>query len=451
MGDAYYDDRVLYDEDDYGLQYRRGRASPIVPVVYPASAYGPGIVPRPTYYGGGFLAPEVAVPGHRRARSYSGSGRSYASSPPAAPVIINKIYNDYDSEDDDRHRHGQLVPPRIGRSRSGSVTHYSRTSSRRPTSYHARDERDYGSRERRSYSREDWEREERLRQTEKELDKFKQREERELREIQRVQEQEDRARARRLEREEREKEDKLKKVERELERFKQREEAEKLKEEELRKAKLREKEAELQKVIDERRAKEEADRLKREKQLAIEDFKREEAEKTLRAKKEREEREREYQSRLEADMRKMGLHDTQISQIAQSSGGIDPNRPMFTRMARKYISIETLNHFNIDYQYDQVCTHLQCQVLRLNIAQDPECVLIRRVVPQWEQDRLWQHTKALREARRPISPVFIAIEDRHGKHRHHETELQFVREKKHTRKPSPSALLTWVAGGPAKR
>ncbi|KAH8760718.1 hypothetical protein F5882DRAFT_416490 [Hyaloscypha sp. PMI_1271] len=61
----------------------------------------------------------------------------------------------------------------------------------------------------------------------------------------------------------------------------------------------------------------------------------------------------------------------------------DPNLPIYTRMSRKHISIETLNTQKIDYELDQ----------------DPEYVLITRWVPEPEQDFLWEHTREIREKR----------------------------------------------------
>ena len=61
---------------------------------------------------------------------------------------------------------------------------------------------------------------------------------------------------------------------------------------------------------------------------------------------------------------------------------------------------------------------------------------------EYEQDFLWNHTREIRERRQP---VLVAIE---GKKKHHgEPEFEFVRKKHHERRPSPSPLLTFLAGG----
>lgn len=186
------------------------------------------------------------------------------------------------------------------------------------------------------------------------------------------------------------------------------------------------KEMELQRLRDEKRAEDEKKRIKKEADEAVEKFKLKEAERVAKEKKEKEEREKEYQKRLEEDLRKSGLDERQISVITKTEKAIDPNRPTYTRMSRKHLSIETLNKYRIDYEFDT----------------DPDYVLIKRWVPEYEQDFLWSHTREIRERR---APVMVAIEGK--KNHHHETEFEFVRKKKHERRPSPSPLLTFLAGG----
>ena len=56
------------------------------------------------------------------------------------------------------------------------------------------------------------------------------------------------------------------------------------------------------------------------------------------------------------------MDDRQIAVVAKKEKAIDPSRPTFTRMSRKFLSIETLNAFKIDYEFDV----------------DPHYVLIKR-------------------------------------------------------------------------
>lgn len=190
-------------------------------------------------------------------------------------------------------------------------------------------------------------------------------------------------------------------------------------------AKRLKKELELERLRKEREEEEEKKRAKKEADEAVEKWKRKEAERIEKEKKEKEEREKEYQRRLEEDLRKAGMDDRQIAVVTKKEKAIDPNRPTFTRMSRKHLSIETLNAFKIDYEFDV----------------DPNYVLIRRWVPEYEQDFLWNHTREIRERRQP---VLVAIE---GKKKHNDVEFEFVRKKEHKRKPSPSPLLTFLAGG----
>ncbi|KAE9368956.1 hypothetical protein N431DRAFT_428661 [Stipitochalara longipes BDJ] len=52
-------------------------------------------------------------------------------------------------------------------------------------------------------------------------------------------------------------------------------------------------------------------------------------------------------------------------------------------MARRHLSLEALRKSGIDYEHDM----------------DPDYVIIKRWVPEWEQDVLWNETRAIRERR----------------------------------------------------
>jgi len=230
----------------------------------------------------------------------------------------------------------------------------------------------------------------------------------------------------------------------ELERAKKELQAYKLEKEREAEEKRIKKEMELERLKEEKRAEEEKARLKKEADKAIEKYKLEEAEKAAKAKKEKEEREKEYAYRLEDDLRKSGMDERQIAVVLKKDKGVDPNRPTYTRMSRRHLSIETLNKYRIDYEFDQVRLVLGEWRNRANgEIQDPDYVLIKRWVPEYEQDFLWAHTREIRERRQP---VLLAIEGGKKKH-HHESEFELVRKKKHERKPSPSPLLTFLAGG----
>lgn len=81
----------------------------------------------------------------------------------------------------------------------------------------------------------------------------------------------------------------------------------------------------------------------------------------------------------------------------------------------------------------------------LTQGQDQTYVLIKRWVPEYEQDFLWNHTKIIREKRQP---VLVLDNKPHHQPHHDEVDLEWVRKKDHhKRKPSPSPLLTFFAGG----
>ncbi|KAH8596241.1 hypothetical protein B0O99DRAFT_126026 [Bisporella sp. PMI_857] len=68
------------------------------------------------------------------------------------------------------------------------------------------------------------------------------------------------------------------------------------------------------------------------------------------------------------------------------------DRPTYTRMSRRHVSLETLNQFRVAFELDK---------------QDPEYVLIKRWVPEDEQDAIWTHTRDLRERRRHSAQVSL--------------------------------------------
>ena len=445
---GYYD-----DDEDIDIRVHRGRSP--APVIYPEHHYRPA--PRPYYddpRSSGYLVP--AVSGVRLSRSRSHGRRSPPESAPAPTTIINntKIYNDY--EDDD---YLALAPRQRERS----------TSRHRPSSF-SRDPRDEYELDRtrrelesykRAHSREENELERQrkeleLDRTRRELESYKRAHTREEYELERSRKELEQYKLDKVRsREEYELEKSRKELEKykihstkeeyELEKTKKELEAYKLEKEREAEEKRIKKEMELKRLVEEKKAEEEKERLKKESEKAIAKYKAEEAEKAAKEKKEKEEREKEYQHRLEDDLRKSGMSEQQISVVLKKDKGVDPNRPTYTRMSRKHLSIETLNRYRIDYEWDQVRTVPERILTRTNRrSQDPDYVLIKRWVPEYEQDFLWAHTKQIRERRRPM---LLAIEDK--KHHHHgeETEFSIVRKKKHERRPSPSPLLTFLAGG----
>lgn len=130
----------------------------------------------------------------------------------------------------------------------------------------------------------------------------------------------------------------------------------KLEQQRIEDEKLMKKEFELKQLLKQKKEEEEAEAAKKAAEAAVKDFQRKQAEKALKEEKEKKQREKEYKERVEEDMRKSGLTDQQIAAVLKKEK-VDVaagTRPMYTKMARRYLSYETLNAFRIDYTIDQV-------------------------------------------------------------------------------------------------
>ncbi|KAG5807197.1 hypothetical protein H9Q74_007891 [Fusarium xylarioides] len=92
-------------------------------------------------------------------------------------------------------------------------------------------------------------------------------------------------------------------------------------------------------------------------------------------------------------------------------------RPTYTRFARRHLSLETLREFNINFDFDA----------------DPEYVLVKRWVPEAEQDRMWKHTKNIREKRG--EPLLKETPNHRGGPQH-----EWVRKKDRQQTRSPQRL-----------
>ncbi|TDZ28301.1 Reticulocyte-binding protein 2-like protein a [Colletotrichum trifolii] len=431
MSNSYYS-----DEEDLDIRVSRRRGVSPSPVHYvearsrPTSYY-------PTASQPGYLVPgpeRTIITSRTRSRERSRDRRtppasiSTAAPPAPTPVIINnRIYNDHSSDEED-DRHMQVHHSRRRSHSRGSLYSHSRSPS---SSYMTREEYEA----------------ERALQELRELKISKAREREELRVQKEYREEAELQRAKRdldeiRNREARISEEKHLKSQVELQKY----------QEEMRlaeKAKQREKEAadaveRFQKKEQERLAKQEKEKQEREKefQRRLQEERQKELDRIAKAKKEKEENEKEYQRRLREDLIKSGLDEKAIAAILKKERIPEPpkpqaatadtnlvaaQRPTYTRMARKHLSIETLRTYHVEWEFDS----------------DPEYVLIKRWVPEWEQDSLWRHTRAVREKR--SSKLVLEIEDK--KSRRHEPEFEWVRKKSDHRKRSKSpALLMYLAG-----
>lgn len=242
------------------------------------------------------------------------------------------------------------------------------------------------------------------------------------------------------------------------------------------------KELELKRLKEEEEAAEEKRRRDALAHDAVEKYKKAEADRIAHEQKMREQNDKEYKRRLHDDLLKSGLDEHAIEAILSQKKvqkapapapapalppppGMAPGMPpgmahppgnlamvpalpapelhmerhTYTRMARRYLSIETLRTFNIDFEFDA----------------DPEYVLVKRWVPEWEQDQFWEHTKQVRERRTGRTTLMVEDTRRssHSHHRSKSSDVEIIRKKskhesKHDRKrsKSPGPLLMYLAG-----
>lgn len=212
-----------------------------------------------------------------------------------------------------------------------------------------------------------------------------------------------------------------------------------------REAKAKEQER-IKRQIELERLKEEEEEAQRRRQRdkeaaeAVERYKQHEAERIAKETKQREEYEREYKRRMQEDLINSGLDEKAIAAILKKEKVPEQKKPepkperqhdqtlsraTYTRMARRHLSIETLRINHIEWDYDV----------------DPEFLLIKRWVPEWEQDQLWKHTKTLRSRR----GKGLMVEEK--KYLTDDPNFEWVRKKSSSRKRSKSpSLLMYLAG-----
>ncbi|KAF5675599.1 transcription factor [Fusarium denticulatum] len=95
---------------------------------------------------------------------------------------------------------------------------------------------------------------------------------------------------------------------------------------------------------------------------------------------------RQEHARIKAELARLGMKEQEqlsIDPFDEAESASQDRRPVYTRMSRRHISVETLRHYDVGFELDA----------------DPDYVLIRRWVPEWEQDRMWKHTQLIREKR----------------------------------------------------
>ncbi|KAI9766087.1 MAG: hypothetical protein M1840_006794 [Geoglossum simile] len=168
-----------------------------------------------------------------------------------------------------------------------------------------------------------------------------------------------------------------------------------------------------------KQAKEAEAKLKEEKkkreisEKAVEDFKRKEADRITKEKKEKEQREKEYQERYRNDLERLGLTSRDASLVVRKE--VDLSKTTFTKMARRHISIETLKVYGVNWKFDDY---------------DSDYIIIKRWVPEHEQETFWEHTRQVRDGR--------ANEERHQffmRAQEEDRARRMAEEKKAKKKP----------------
>jgi hypothetical protein len=94
------------------------------------------------------------------------------------------------------------------------------------------------------------------------------------------------------------------------------------------------------------------------------------------------ERPQEYLKRLTKHLGESGKKEEEIDFLLKHENS-DGRRRTYTRHSRRHLSLETLEQHQIEYEIDA----------------DPDFLLIKRWVPEHEQDFLWNHTRELRQRR----------------------------------------------------
>jgi len=211
------------------------------------------------------------------------------------------------------------------------------------------------------------------------------------------------------------------------------------------------KEVELKRLQEEKKEKEQEareDAARKKAQFEEETFKAKEVER-LKKEKEQEEREKVYKHRMEDDLRKSGLDEQHIAIIMKKGETKEQApkyaRPTYTRMSRRHLSLETLKVHRIEYDYDVVGTYDSENTLTTtNKRQDPDYIIIKRWVPEHEQDFLWGHTRDIREARKNRA---TASRNETGGRNDPDPDSKVVRKKEKRERPPSSPLLEYLAGG----
>ena len=162
-------------------------------------------------------------------------------------------------------------------------------------------------------------------------------------------------------------------------------------------------------------------KAKKEKELQkeyVEKWKREEAEKKEKAKREKEDEDRKFEERFKIQFMQAGYTEAQAEAVLQkkkrenekkhqNSMAIDLSRPTWIKIKRKWLLPETLDHYYLPWEWDvsEDLTWIGRKNLLTSLQKDSEYIVIKQYVDQDLQDRLFAHTRMLRERKMITGPI----------------------------------------------
>ncbi|KAL8953059.1 MAG: hypothetical protein Q9222_001052 [Ikaeria aurantiellina] len=114
-------------------------------------------------------------------------------------------------------------------------------------------------------------------------------------------------------------------------------------------------------------------------------------------------------------------HEGAIVKINEQMNVVNLNRPTYIKVHRKHLSPETLDAYDLPWEWDD---------------RDSNFVVIKRWINENDQDKLFEHTRRLRE-QRLLTNTAVELKKEHGK-------LKLVREKSPGRERSRSHSRSWI-------
>ncbi|KAL8795228.1 MAG: hypothetical protein Q9195_002239 [Heterodermia aff. obscurata] len=197
---------------------------------------------------------------------------------------------------------------------------------------------------------------------------------------------------------------------------------------------------EEQRIIEEARKAKEAKELEAMKKLAIEEHNAKVLEEQMKQKQKEEEEEKAFNERMRLTLIKAGYSEDSIEKTLKGKKGekgdkgqkiMDLTRPTYIKVHRKYLSPDTLDLYNLPWQWDDVSNARSPSEAQANVKKrDVNYIVIKRWIPEHEQDILFEHTQSLREGRRQTSALVEIKKERE--------KLLLVRKKSPGRRRSTS-------------